>query len=320
MMIQILALRDRIKNFIQKNQKITYPVGRLLLYVFIYWSYAQLFHFSSITKEYPVMIGVCVLLVWLPIRYFYFLMAGITSIQLITVSTQLGIAVAVFFCVVYALYLRYDEYFCYPVLLIPVAFLAKLWFAVPVIAGMTLGVLGVVPVLSGVLLCYMAQYVGDYTTVLQSGTLPESVQSVAYIGKHMLDDNMLWLTMIVFSLVIIVVAFLYRISIDYAWYIAVVTGSMVCLFAFLFGSYYFEMSDMLVYIIVQTVLALLCGSVAQFFLKSADYSRAETVEFSDDEYYYYVKAVPKVNVPVQDITRKKISTIKDEEEEDLWNN
>ena len=32
------------------------------------------------------------------------------------------------------------------------------------------------------------------------------------------------------------------------------------------------------------------------FLFSVDYSRTERVQFEDDEYYYYVKAVPKVVV------------------------
>ena len=38
-----------------------------------------------------------------------------------------------------------------------------------------------------------------------------------------------------------------------------------------------------------------------------DYSRTEIVQFEDDEYYYYVKAVPKVHVAVPEKTVKKIN-------------
>ena len=39
-----------------------------------------------------------------------------------------------------------------------------------------------------------------------------------------------------------------------------------------------------------------------------DYNRAEKVQFEDDEYYYYVKAVPKVTYPVSRKRVKKINS------------
>ena len=39
-----------------------------------------------------------------------------------------------------------------------------------------------------------------------------------------------------------------------------------------------------------------------------DYSRTEKVQFEDDDYYYYVKAVPKMTVAAQTKTVKKINT------------
>ena len=38
-----------------------------------------------------------------------------------------------------------------------------------------------------------------------------------------------------------------------------------------------------------------------------DYTRAEHLQFEDDEYYYYVKAIPKVSVAVREKTVKKIN-------------
>ena len=40
-----------------------------------------------------------------------------------------------------------------------------------------------------------------------------------------------------------------------------------------------------------------------------DYSRVEKVQFEDDEYYYYVKAVPKLSVTAPEITIKRFSKI-----------
>ena len=40
---------------------------------------------------------------------------------------------------------------------------------------------------------------------------------------------------------------------------------------------------------------------------SVDYSRTQRMQFEDDEYYYYVKAVPKIVVSAPEKTVKKIN-------------
>ena len=42
------------------------------------------------------------------------------------------------------------------------------------------------------------------------------------------------------------------------------------------------------------VAAIVIGLVLEFLFFSVDYSRSESMQFEDDEYYYYVKAVPKI--------------------------
>ena len=49
-----------------------------------------------------------------------------------------------------------------------------------------------------------------------------------------------------------------------------------------------------------------------------DYSRTERLEYEDDEYYYYVKAVPKATVATSERSIKKINAepVKEEKKED----
>ena len=49
----------------------------------------------------------------------------------------------------------------------------------------------------------------------------------------------------------------------------------------------------------------------EFFLFHLDYARTEQVQFEDDEYYYYVKAVPKVTVSGKEKQVKQINSRKD---------
>ena len=46
--------------------------------------------------------------------------------------------------------------------------------------------------------------------------------------------------------------------------------------------------------------------VVQFFVFSVDYAGTRKVQFEDDEYYYYVKAVPKITISAKDKQVKEI--------------
>ena len=58
---------------------------------------------------------------------------------------------------------------------------------------------------------------------------------------------------------------------------------------------------------VCTSLAVLLALVLEFFAFGGDYSRAERLEYEDDEYFYYVKAVPKASVATSERSIKKIN-------------
>ena len=59
--------------------------------------------------------------------------------------------------------------------------------------------------------------------------------------------------------------------------------------------------------ILGLLLALAVAKVFEFFCFAIDYSRIENVQFEDDEYYYYVKAIPKMTVAAPEKRVKRIN-------------
>lgn len=43
---------------------------------------------------------------------------------------------------------------------------------------------------------------------------------------------------------------------------------------------------------------------------AVDYSGTEYIQFEDDDYYYYVKAIPKIKVTASDVQVKRINVKK----------
>jgi hypothetical protein len=50
------------------------------------------------------------------------------------------------------------------------------------------------------------------------------------------------------------------------------------------------------FVIVSSLVSGLIAIIIQFMIFAVDYKRTDYAQFEDDEYYYYVKAVPKVRI------------------------
>ena len=58
------------------------------------------------------------------------------------------------------------------------------------------------------------------------------------------------------------------------------------------------------------LLAIGISYILQYFVLAVDYSGTEYIQFEDDDYYYYVKAVPKIKVTASDVQVKRINVKK----------
>ena len=93
---------------------------------------------------------------------------------------------------------------------------------------------------------------------------------------------------------------LYHQSFDHSWYVGIAAGGLFGLVVYLAGGILFDIETGNLTYMFTIPVAVLAACLVQFFRCIIDYSGAENLEFEDDDYYYYVKAVPKINVIVDD--------------------
>ena len=101
-----------------------------------------------------------------------------------------------------------------------------------------------------------------------------------------------------------------RLSVDYAWIIAIVVGTVAQLLVIFVGDFVFGVSVSAGALIFGLLLSIVLAMIYNFFFFSVDYTRTEYVQFEDDDYYYYVKAVPKMTVSSTDVKVQRISARK----------
>ena len=111
-----------------------------------------------------------------------------------------------------------------------------------------------------------------------------------------------------FAVTVIMVYLIRKLSVDYAWTIAIVSGALLDIVILMVGDLIYDANFSIGGVILGSIAAMAAAFVVQFFRFNLDYSRTEKVQFEDDEYYYYVKAVPKMTVATPEKKVKKITT------------
>ena len=85
-------------------------------------------------------------------------------------------------------------------------------------------------------------------------------------------------------------------------------GALADIVILLVGDLMYDANFSIAAVILGSAAGAVIALVIQFFHFNLDYARTEKVQFEDDEYYYYVKAVPKMTVAAPEKRVKRITT------------
>ena len=137
-----------------------------------------------------------------------------------------------------------------------------------------------------------------------------ALEKLKVLIEALMSNREMQVEVAAFAITILVVYIIRRMPVDHCWTIAMITGMLIDIVVILVGDLRFETRISIVGLIVGSIMALVVAIILKFFIFNVDYSRTERVQFEDDEYYYYVKAVPKNTVA---LTEKKVKKIKGSE-------
>ena len=124
----------------------------------------------------------------------------------------------------------------------------------------------------------------------------------------------MWGMILAIVLTICIVYSIRQMSIPYSWDIAVAAGTVSYTLILLIFTFVGNIKMNLVLLFISAIVGGVIAAVYQFFVFAVDYSRTEYTQFEDDDYYYYVKAVPKIKVTDTDVKVTNITAKTTEEE------
>ncbi len=312
-MTTLLVAKQILMTLYSKYEVYITPLLKFLLaFISLLLINSRLGYMNSIDKLTVVLIA-ALMCSFMPMNFIVVMSALFTLLHLYAFSLECVLVVGTGFLLMFLLYLRFSPKDTLVVILLPICFLMKIPYFIPLAMGLIGTPASVVSVACGVIAYYMIHYVTQNASAIMAITADTesakfSVAKFKSVIDGLLNNKEMVVIIMAFAVTVIMVYLIRRLSIDYAWTIAMVAGTVVDIMVLLVGDLMFDTNVALFGVIFGNIVSFLLAVVLQFFVFNVDYSRTEKVQFEDDEYYYYVKAVPKVVVSNPEKKVKQINS------------
>ncbi len=303
----LIEVRDAIRNFLRKYDEVISPLFRFIAAWFMFWSINKLYGYSELFERGIVVFLLSVICALVSEPMAVLIGSIVVIFNCFFVSKEIGIIALLLFIIIYCMYMRMFPNCAWIMFFVPIMYIFKLTYAIPLIVAIFAGAAGMVPAAIGVFLYKFSLGVKDVNEMLVTAVKKEDVDIYQYLIDNVLKNKEMIMVMIVFAIVILLTYFVYLLPFDYSWYVAIGTGGLLNVLSFMICGVMFEVEAEFGPLIFGSFVGILVTVVVMMCKRLVDYSRKEVVQFEDDDYYYYVKAIPKYGVSEKKKTVKKMT-------------
>jgi len=307
MIVTILEVRAHILRFLQKFQLVVEPVIKFIVAFAVFRSINNAIGHQELLMSLPAELLLSLLGTFTPSVLLVLLAAVVSLAHVYVASPLLAILVAVLMAILYCFIARFSGKYGYVVLAVPILFLLKIPYVVPLILGLVATPMAVIPAACGVMVYRMFVVISDFALADETMGIEDILEMYIDVIDRLVADKQMIITIAVFFVMILVMYLMRKLAIEYVFEISIAVGAIVCILGFLIADMVMQTELNIISMVFGTVGAMLIALVFQFFRLALDYTAVERVQFEDDDYYYYVKAVPKMDLAVPERNVKQIS-------------
>ena len=307
-MTELLEIRERIKLFYSRFEVFILPVVKFLLAFIVLLSVNSKLGYMVRLDNMAIVLIVALMCSFLPTGSIIFFAMLFSLLHMYALAMEVALVGLCIYLMLFLLYFRFSPKDSLVVVLTPLLFYLHIPYVIPIAVGLVCGPASMVSVGCGVAVHYLLQDVVDGAATVNTLGDEEMPAKIRLVIDGIMKNREMMVMIAAFAITVLVVYLIRRLSVDYAWTIAMVSGALTNIVILLIGDLIYDINLSVAGALLGSLLALAIAKIIEFFRFCVDYSRTEKVQFEDDEYYYYVKAVPKMTVAVSTKTVKRINT------------
>ena len=293
-MRELIKTKESMREIYGKYSAFIDPLLKFILSMITYALINSAIGNMSILKNPLIMILFALINALLPANAIIIFACAFSVLHIYTESVFAAAVVFVAFLLMYMLYFRFSPKDAIIVLLTPISFALHIPYAVPVAAGIGGDIFSFISVAAGVFSWYLVNYCSSVKIDLGESDVESLAGSLRGFIQGIVANKTMLLVIIAFAITTIAVSLVKRLRFNHSRDLAVIGGAALNMLIILIGGAVMKLDISVLNLLIGTLLAVPIALMLNFFLFAVDYAKTENLQFEDDEYYYYVKAVPKL--------------------------
>ena len=307
-MTNLLEIKDRLIRFYSKYETYLFPVVKFIVAIVLFTVINMNIGFMEKISRFPIALILALVCAILPVNATIWLAAFVVLADMYALSMEVAVTTLVLFAVLFFLYFRFAPKDGFAAVLTPVCFKLNIPYVMPIGCSLLRDAYSVVAIICGIVIYYFLdgihQNSGTLKNVVADGETAATTSKFDISVGQLLSNKEMYLVIAIFTITAIVVYLVRRLEVEHAWTLAIISGVLIEVVGLFAGYLVLNVSGKTLGLLIGNILSLLISFVIQFLFMNLDYARTERVQFEDDDYYYYVKAVPKKMVAVKEVTVK----------------
>ncbi len=303
-MDSLFVFREKLREVYAKRSRIFDKIIQFIVAIVTFYLINDNVGFMKMASSPAVTLALAVICTFFPMNITIIAATALILAHMFAVSLAVT---ALVFLVMYIFYFRLTPKMAFVVLITPVAFVFKIPYVIPLAYGLVSTPMSLIAVSCGTIVYYMMQYVKKAAPGLDGKGKDGFMTQVPAYVKQVFQNKEMWVVVAAFVICLLLVYTIRRQSADHAWKIAIVAGAVINVVIIAAGDIAMGVHTSYTSLVAGNVVAVVIGLILELFFFSVDYARSENLQYEDDEYYYYVKAIPKLSVASPEKTVKRIN-------------
>ena len=297
-MTTLLEIKERIRGFCSKYEVYLVPVIKSILAFLTFFMIRSRLGYMTRINSMTLLLVLALSCALLPVNTIVLIAALLVLLHLYSLSLA---ACAVCFLVMIVLFLLYFRLLPkkgYYAVLTPLAFIFQVPYVMPIVIGLLDdNPVSVLAMVCGGIMYYLLSGIAVNAFAIAEMTEDDSIiTKFAEVLNQFVGNREMTAMLAILVVTALIVWSIRRLAVDHAWTIAIATGCLLQFVLCLICDLQLNLPANMLLVFAAVLASAAVGLILQFFFFNLDYTRTERVQFEDDEYYYYVKAIPKIYV------------------------
>lgn len=300
--MRVVRFKERLERVYRGHERLCHFLGKAAAGICVLAVIKGQTGYAALLGNPFLLTGLALLYGIFPQSLSLLLTAGLALFQLYSLSVCAAVTGGAVLVILLLLYFGIAEKNDRSFLLTPVFYGVQIPFAAPVVFGLTGSGTSLAGVLFGTIWYYTLNTIQGQAEVLRAAggsirrasDVEELITQCSALTDLILRRREMILMLFVCAGVWLVVFVGRQMAVRYAWTMAAGAGALVFAILVPAGSAVLDLPFHAAGFAGGIALAGLVTAVVQLFVFLPDYKGTESVQFEDEDYYYYVRAVPKL--------------------------